>query len=643
MYRFVAILFLALYLNGRASAQEGEKIDSIPPPMDTLRTAEDSLKYKTIQDLSKKTKFTRFIHSLLFKPLNEEVPKQAGKRKAKKAKPKIQLEGKIVREIFITTLDPFGYTVQDTTKHPHGFLMKSGNTLHIKTQQVIVKNLLLFKKNKPYDSLLVKESERLIRSQRYVQDVSFNIVPVSRKSDSIDIYIRVQDIWSLIPAFQYSKTSADFGFTDHNIAGLGSTFEGNTHIDRVTGKTATRISYLIPNIKNTYISFRLQFLFTDVESLLKGDQFSRSYYSTISSNLPYVFSGNPGMVRSFELARTFHSPLTKWAGGIFAGQMITSQGYIALDTLRYMSARTNIQDLWVARAWQLFKGNLAHDRTTNLIFSLRALRIRYPEQISASDDLGIFNNENIYFAGIGISSRSYTRDRYIFNYGKIEDVPLGRVFGITLGFDASHKERMYFGLKAAWGNYYKFGYLSSHLEYGTFIGSEGFQQEVIIARIYYYTQLLNLGSWKLRQFVRPTLIFGINRQPNDNLSFGDLMKGFGPTETPAQHLLVLALQTQSYSPWNRAGFHFGPYLFTSFGMLGTESSGFSNSRLYALLGLGVLIRNDYLMFNTFQVSLTFYPYIPGRGYNLFRANAYKTSHYGFPEFDISKPRIADYR
>jgi hypothetical protein len=121
------------------------------------------------------------------------------------------------------------------------------------------------------------------------------------------------------------------------------------------------------------------------------------------------------------------------------------------------------------------------------------------------------------------------------------------------------------------------------------------------------------------------------------------MKGFGETDAPAQHLLVLALQTQSYAPWNLAGFHFGPFLFTSFGMLGTEASGFTNSRLYTLFGFGVLIRNDYLMFNTFQISFTYYPYIPGHGYNVFKANAYKTNNYGFLDFDISKPKIANYR
>jgi hypothetical protein len=107
-------------------------------------------------------------------------------------------------------------------------------------------------------------------------------------------------------------------------------------------------------------------------------------------------------------------------------------------------------------------------------------------------------------------------------------------------------------------------------------------------------------------------------------------------------MLVLTLQTQSYAPWSLLGFNFGPYLFSSFGILGNVTSGFSHSKIYSLLGLGVLIKNNYLTFNTFQISMTFYPYMPGNAYNIFKSNAYKTSDYGFSDFDISKPRVVDY-
>ena len=57
----------------------------------------------------------------------------------------------------------------------------------------------LIKKNKPLDSLLVKESERLIRTQRYINRVDISPKLIPNSPDSVDVNIRVLDSWSLIP------------------------------------------------------------------------------------------------------------------------------------------------------------------------------------------------------------------------------------------------------------------------------------------------------------------------------------------------------------------------------------------------------------------------------------------------------------
>lgn len=663
--RLLFIMLLFLHFCGQTKSQEQNAgRDSIKTVRDSLRTIRDSLKtrqdtlktrrdsvmaikdslnYRAIEKFSQKSKFTRFLHNLIFKSINPEANRQTNKVKIKKPKTYRKSEGKIIRDIHIITLDPFGYHIQDTSIHPGGFLMKAGNSLHLKTQPKVIKNLLLFKKNEPYDSLLVNESARLIRSQDYVRDVLVYSLPTSKKADSVDVYIRVLDVWSIVPALMLSKSTVDVALTDNNFAGLGNSFHVDMRGNRPTGDYITRISYLIPNIRNSHISFNLQYRFSSSNDLINSIESARSFYSPISSDQQYLFSGNKDLIKSIEFSRSFYSPVAKWAGGIFLGQMITAQSYIKQDTILYLSSRTNIQDYWAARSWQMFIGNSADGRITNLILSGRFLRTRFPERPPEAELANVFNKENIYFAGIGITSRKYIRDNHIFNFGRIEDVPAGRAFGITIGFDVQQTNRWYWGLLAAWGNYFRFGYLSAQLEYGTFVGSAGFQQEVVTGRINYYTRLLNLGNWKIRQFIKPTLIFGINRLATDNLTFSEGMKGFSGFEYPATCMMVLTLQTQSYAPWDLIGFHFGPFLFSSFGMLGNESSGFSDSRLYTLLGLGILIKNDYLMFNTFQLSMTFYPIIPGRGYNIFNANAFKTSDYGFMDFEISKPGVVDYR
>ena len=77
--------------------------------------------------------------------------------------------------------------------------------------------------------------------------------------------------------------------------------------------------------------------------------------------------------------------------------------------------------------------------------------------------------------------------------------------------------------------------------------------------------------------------------------------------------LLFTLQTQSYAPWNLIGFHFGPFLLVLLACLAMHETGFKNSKVYSQIGLGVLIKNENLVFNAFQISVSFYPVIPGIG------------------------------
>jgi hypothetical protein len=147
----------------------------------------------------------------------------------------------------------------------------------------------------------------------------------------------------------------------------------------------------------------------------------------------------------------------------------------------------------------------------------------------------------------------------------------------------------------------------------------------------------------MRQFIKPSFIIGINRLPTDNLGLNETLESFEEIDIPATRMIVLSLQTQSYAPWEVYGFRFGPYFFTSLGILTNSSVSDTKHRFYSVLGLGVLIKNNYLLINTFQVSFSYYPSLPGQGNNIFNLNAYKTNNYGFSDFDISKPQVVDYR
>ena len=61
--------------------------------------------------------------------------------------------------------------------------------------------------------------------------------------------------------------------------------------------------------------------------------------------------------------------------------------------------------------------------------------------------------------------------------------------------------------------------------------------------------------------------------------------------------------------------------------------------MYSQIGLGVLIKNENLVFKTIQISISFFPLIPGTGQNIIKMNSFRTTDFGFRDFEIEKPGV----
>ncbi len=573
--------------------------------------------YKNIESFSTKRQVTKYMYSVFFKPVGNHKKKVYKKLIQK---PYSAFEGKIIRKIDIETLDPFGFSIADTIEKEQGHFAKNANRLHIKSQRITIRNLLLIRRNQAFDSLLVKESERLVRSQSYVNDVSFLVKESALNSDSVDIFIRELDKWSLIPDGAISSSSITVNLRDNNFMGLGHESKNEYKWNNVANDYAYKVNYYIPNIRNTYIN-----------STFHIDREETGDYT-----------------RSIGLDRPFFSPFAKWAAGVNYSHIFRLNYIHASDSMIILQPfKFNTQDYWVGDAIQIFKGNTEYNRATNLITALRFYRVRYLEKPDDTYDVQhYFANENFYLASIGISTRRYVQDKYIFRFGVTEDVPVGKVYNLTAGFQRKNESvRKYLGARVSTGNYYSWGYLSFNFEYGTFIHESNFEQGVFTAGVNYFTGLIEIGKWKFRQFVKPQIIIGISRFAFDSLTLNDGfgIDGFNSSSLSGISRMMITLQTQSYAPWNFIGFRFGPFINFSIGMLGDAETGFANSKLYPLIGLGVLIKNDFLIINTFQLSISYFPAIPGNGQNIFKANSFRTVDFGFRDFEIGKPSVVEFR
>ncbi len=584
----------------------------------------DSVKvYKKIEDYSKKTKFKKFIYRLLFRSKRTERKSQKNVRKEYFIKKSFDRnEGKIIREIKIETLDPFGYSVDNYKDVPEKGFEKTGNRLHIKTKNWTIQNLLLFKKNEPLDSLVAKESERLIRRQRYIRKVIIKPIEIPGSKDSVDVSVRVLDSWSLIPTGAISGSRGRFDLTERNFFGLGHEIENEFTKKFDDGRKAYTARYTINNIKDTYIK----------------------------TTLTYANDLNNNVTRSAQLERRFFSPLTRLAYGayfenrFYVDSLPDNSGVFANQDFKLEN-----QQYWFGHSFKIFKGKSEDFRSTNLVTTFGFRNVTYkasPSEIY--DPARFFASEKLYLATIGLNTQKFIEEKYLFNFGIIEDVAYGQVYSITAGFqDKNNHRRTYFGGRFAYGTYLPIGYTGINFQVGSFFDNGKTQETTLRVEANYFTNLMSIGSWRVRQFVIPTFVMGNHRANiiKDRVTINEQngISGFDNPLLNGTRKLFTSFQTQTYVPGNWHGFHFNPFFNMNIGVLGNENNKLFSDKIYSIFSLGVLINNDYLVFNRFQVSFSYYPSIPFQGSNILRTNTIKNDDLVLPDFQIGEPVIVPYR
>lgn len=612
-YRLLLLLaFLAI-----APLQAQDK----PTRRDTVKDRRDQM-YQQLENYSKRKKFTKFLHKLIFRSVQ---PKELAttRKNVKNITPELlntfkSTQGKIVRKINITTLDPFGNSVTDTTRVPDKWVENVGNRIHLKTKQMTVRNLLLFKRNRPLDSLLVQDSERLLRRQRYIRRVNITTSPAGVGKDSVDVNIRVLDSWSLIPNGSASGSGTSINLTERNFFGLGHEFENDFDKRFYTGETSYLARYTVPSIMNTYIKATLNY------------QIWQSYNS----------------LKSFGLDRDFFSAYTKWAGGAYAESRVHADSLPDRDNLYVKQQfKSKSQDVWGGYAFQIYKGDSEENRTTRLVTTARYFARQYEsspaEEFDAND---YYATETLYMGSVGLTSRKFVQDKFLFNYDIVEDIPIGKVYSATAGMQNKNSEnRLYLGLRYAFGNYYKWGYLSTDVQLGSFFYGDRTDEATLRIEALYFTNIRNWGDWRFRHFIKPIVVMGDHRIPiiTDQLNLSNEF-GFDRRLVQGTKKALLTLQTQSYSPWDVYGFRINPFANLTMGVIGTQEIKLFKSPLYSRIGIGVLIYNDYLIFNSFQLSVAFYPTIPGNGNNIFRTNTLENTDITLPDFQVGKPGVVPY-
>ena len=577
----------------------------------------DSLKiYKQIKKISDKKKLTRLLYEEIFVMPTDAHIKQVLKKTTKTTK---KYEGKIIRKVYINSLDPFGYDIYDTSQKAKSIIEKSGNFIHIKSKKSNIKNFLLFHKGDSLDYFTIKESERLIRASGYIRDAIITVKSTKSK-DSVDVYVYTQDKWAINFDAQASTKSYSGTFLNNNFLGLGHNLSQRVYSrgwqDSVINLTGL---YSVPYIRNTFITFT-------------------GFYSTDKYN----------NYRGVQLKRDFYSPLTQWAGGILTAKYKYPTMLFSSDTGRSLfTLERNNYDLWGAHSIGIGVSESERQRATRFVYGLRYSQNDFHQTIPINiDKYATFQSHKTVFSTFGFTYRGFYKDNYIFRYGITEDVPVGKNLAVTLGIDSrAGYYRFYTGMSAGIAKRIEgIGYVATKFEIGSYFKQGKEEQGVARISANYFTELIALKRWRMRQFISMDAVYGITRDVNEFLTINNQsgLRGFNSPTLMGTNKLVVISQTQFYLPYTFIGFRFAPILYIGLGQIGNDKNIFLTQRIYPVFAFGMQIRNELLVLNTFQFIIGIYPEIPGIEGASYRINSIRTYDYQFRNYEVGRPDVVGY-
>ena len=598
--------------------------DSVLGGISPEREAKNRVFYERIKNFFSKYKLTKNLNNLIVieeKATGRTLTPTATVSTTVTPIKASSYQGKIIRNIVITTLDPFGFDERDLSKVPNTRLERFGNALHVKTRESTVRKFLLFKKDKPLDTLLLSETERVLRNQRYIRRAQVRAIPVSQTSDSVDVQVNVLDSWSIYVDGDLAGSRGWTRLTEQNLFGIGHelSLTYQQYFSGI-GNNGKGFNYVVRNIKNTYINVRT------------------GYYSDYEN----YFSKN------IQVERPLYSPLARWSGRLgYYEYRYEDEGISYRDSIYIPILMTRTFDAF--GSWVKPLRKVENKRINNFIIAGRFRNINYYEKPSPEiDPEQYYGNENLYLTQFSLNSTGFVKDRYIFRNGDIEDVGIGRSLFLTSGILRKNYATLpYLGIGFAEANYTKRGYHSINFEIGTFFKDGTNKETVLKGEGTYFSKLFDIGDWHFRQFLRSSFVVGFNRnvyqRDRINLNESNGILGFSSREVYGTRKLILTSQTQVYAPFQLIGFRFSPFLSADIGFIGRENTAFLKTEVYSKVSIGFYISNDYLPFGAIQFSFGYYPNIPGTGNNIFKFTGVTNDDFRLHSFSQRLPNIVSFK
>ena len=559
---------------------------------DTIRVAADqemllnSVRlYDTIRKTAARYSWVKKLHDMLI--IGDHKKKSFEDREIDEIfNPFEKHQGKIIDSITIRQLEVFGPSLTDTSYQDEYWYKEFGNFVHFPTNKSIIRENLLFSERDSIDPALLADNERILRSLRFIKDARIVIEEVPGKPGKVYLTVLTQDLWS--KGFNVDLSSINAGqieLWDNNIFGIGHKLQGNIIFDYLKdGNPGFESFYNISNFQGTFIKSRFYYL----------NSFETERYG-------------------LEVQRDLFSYKTRYIGGLKIFKTETKENIRRKDTvLTDVSLDFVNHDFWLGRSFPLSTNNPMFKKRTRLVFAGRYIRNRFFDGPYVDERYNYsYHNNHTFLGSISFSRENFYESELIYDYGKTEDIPVGDLFTYTFGWEADEFfKRFYSGVRVKHGHFFDhFGYLSSSLGVGGFLYEEQIEQGAIDYQAKYISKLWHLNNLRIRQFFDIHYTRGIERFSEDRLRFDRItdMRGYNNPSLYGKKKLVLRSETVAFSGLYYYGFRFAFFGFLDCGFIGSANDFILDNPVQPGFGIGMRMRNENLVFKTFQIRLSFYP------------------------------------
>lgn len=549
---------------------------------DTTASPADTTKSGLFQDIKESKLSQRIMKSITRKKKSDPVAA------VKSEAAFIPYEGKIIRNIILRHID-FQKTVYDTTKNIKNTITRIGNKLHSTSKDWVIRDNLFIRENRPVNPWKLADNERHLRDLDFLLDAKFYIIPLDDSPDSVDIVVLTRDVFSLGGTINPANPSrTTLRLYDANFAGWGQRVEFNGLIEPDRD----------PN-------FLYEFLYR--KNSIGGSFINGTVgYTQLNNGSSYGEEQEKAYYIRFD--RPLVSPYTRYAGGMELSRN-WSKNWFNVDDSLFRDYRYVINDFWVGYN---IGANSNHDRSRHFI-AIRAFDQHFTRVPLQADEQArpLYNDQTFLLGSATFFKRNFYTARYIYGFGRTEDVPYGHNISLTAGWTRQRGiERPYLGVEAEKslvnrvGEFYTFG-----IRAGAYERNGGLEDATLLLSGNLLSRLIPRGQFLFRQTINMDYTRVFRQRTSVPLDIND---EFGLQYFRADSLwgtkrFNIHTETVAFSPWQFLGFHFAPFAFGEMAMIaGNEQSIFSDKPFFGFGG-GIRTRNENLIFGTVELRLVYYP------------------------------------